>query len=62
MSTTTLAPLALWRVGERVQLPPHRDEWMAGDRYAVVERVSLNGRLLKVRLEKSGRVIYLPTV
>ncbi len=32
----------LYRIGDRVALAPHRDEWMRGDRYGEVKAISWN--------------------
>ena len=44
----------------RVRIAPHTDEWMRGDRYAVVLSVSRRFSM-KVRFERSGRTAYLST-
>lgn len=48
----------LYRVGQRVKIAPHRDEWMQGDRYGEVRAISWNkvDRLHKYTVElDSGR-------
>lgn len=50
-----MATLAAAYVGRRVELAPHRDEWMQGDRYGTVLRVTARG--FTVRLNRSGRTI-----
>lgn len=45
---------AIRKVGDRVQLLPHLDRAMAGDRFGTVEKV---GRFyLHVRMDRSGTV------
>ena len=51
MALTTVHPL----VDKRVQLPPHTDEWMAGDRYGRITAV--DGRRIFILLDKSSRSI-----
>jgi len=50
-----LAALAAQYVGRRIELAPHRDEWMRGDRFGTVTRVT--GRGFVVKLERSGRTV-----
>jgi hypothetical protein len=42
-----------FKVGDRVQLHPATDQWMQGDRYGEVVRISLTW--VSVKLDKSGR-------
>lgn len=51
----TLAALASAYVGRRIELAPHRDEWMRGDRYGTILRVTSRGFVVK--LERSGRTV-----
>ena len=50
------------RIGERVELHPGRDAWMRGERcgeiVAVIERKGVVTSL-RVRMDRSGRVISL---
>ena len=43
--------------GKRVQLHPATDAWMRGDRYGVV--VSVGRKLVRVKMDKSGRTLNL---
>ncbi len=43
-----------FKVGQRVQVAPHHDCWMAGDRYGTVTRVGRS--IVHVRMDKSNRV------
>lgn len=45
----------------RIQLAPHTDEWMQGDRFADVLAIGsgVNGRIVRAKLDKSGRVLTL---
>jgi hypothetical protein len=52
-----LAAIAARTVGRRVQLAPHLDAWMRGDRYGTVVRVTAAG--LVVELDRSRRRITL---
>lgn len=45
-------------VGTRVELPPHTDTWMRGDRYGAVVG-GTTGRAVRIRLDMSGRIIRL---
>ena len=40
--------------GDRVQIRPHHDIWMMGDRYGTIEKVAR--KYIHVRLDKSGKV------
>ena len=40
--------------GDRVQIRPHHDIWMMGDRYGTIEKVAR--KYIHVRLDKSGRL------
>ena len=57
---TTTAQLSGFRIGDRVELSPHLDRWMMGDRFGVVVR---NGRIhVHVKLDRSGSTIaFNPT-
>ena len=46
--------LDMWHIGDRVELAPHLDAWMAGDRYGNVE--SKGRRYIHVRMDKSGKL------
>lgn len=46
-----------FRAGMRVELHPAHDAWMAGDRYATVERVGRS--VVWVRSDKSGKLRWL---
>jgi hypothetical protein len=46
-----------FRVGMRVELHPAHDAWMAGDRYATVERVGKS--IVWVRSDKSNRLRWM---
>ena len=44
----------------RVQIPPHTDEWMMGDRYGTVSKVVENStgvQIAHVVMDKSGRTL-----
>ena len=47
--SANLAAMAAAYVGRRVELAPHLDAWMAGDRFGTIVRVS--GRGFRVRLD-----------
>jgi hypothetical protein len=42
----------------RVEMAPHTDEWMQGDRYGDIRARRNNGEVL-VRLDKSRRLIWV---
>ena len=42
------------KVGDRIQLPPHTDAWMMGDRYGTVVKVGRS--IIHVKMDRSGRV------
>ena len=42
------------KVGDRVEIPPHMDLWMRGDRFGTVTHV---GKRISVKLDKSEKVI-----
>jgi len=42
-------------VGSRVELAPHLDAWMRGDRYGTVSKVGRRTLTVSVKLDKSGR-------
>ena len=48
--------------GRRVEIPAHTDTWMRGDRYGEIQGLdaSRNGECVRVRLDKSGRVVSYP--
>lgn len=47
------------KVGDRVEIHPRFDDWMRGDRYGVIQRItSRRGvTVYHVNLDKSGRVL-----
>lgn len=51
------------RIGERVQLAPHLDRWMMGDRFGVIVARGRNmgsfkpGAVYRVRLDRSGKTL-----
>lgn len=47
--------LELFHVGDRIELAPHLDRWMMGDRFGEV--VSIGRRYLHVKLDVSGDTI-----
>lgn len=47
--------LLMFNVGDRVELAPHLDRWMMGDRFG--EIVKIGRRYLQVKLDVSGKVI-----
>lgn len=51
-----LAALAAQYVGRRIELAPHLDSWMRGDRFGTISRVTSRG--FTVRLERSGRSLH----
>lgn len=44
---------AIYRIGSRIEMAPHSDAWMQGDRYAEV--VKVGRKLLHARFDRSGR-------
>lgn len=42
-----------YKIGTRVQLPPHTDAWMMGDRYGTIVKVGRS--IIHVRMDRSGR-------
>jgi len=44
-------------LGTRVQIAPHLDRWMMGDRYGEVVKTTQRGRTIHVHLDRSGRTI-----
>lgn len=42
-------------IGRRVELAPHLDAWMAGDRYGVV--VKVGRKYHYVKMDRSGRTL-----
>jgi hypothetical protein len=44
-------------VGDRVEIAPHTDTWMRGDRYGTV--AALGRRLVAVKFDRSGRTMNL---
>jgi hypothetical protein len=46
-------PLPPFQDGDRVELAPHLDRWMMGDRFGVVVRT--NGNIVTVLLDRSKR-------
>ena len=53
-----MALLARSDIGKRVEIAPHLDEWMRGDRFGAIERVTR--RSIHVRMDKSGRLLKFP--
>ena len=49
-------------IGKRVALHPHLDAWMRGDRYGVVEVYRRRTQSYGVRLDVSGKLIFLHQV
>ena len=47
------------RANDRVQLAPHLDHWMRGDRYGTIVRVTTDGKHAHVKLDKSGNTILI---
>ena len=45
--------------GCRVEIPPHTDEWMRGDRYGEVIH-GLKKGFVHIKLDKSGKTIRIP--
>lgn len=47
------------KVGDRVQIHPRFDEWMQGDRYGVITKVTMRKGhpAYHVNLDKSGRAL-----
>jgi hypothetical protein len=46
--------LSDYNIGDRVELHPATDAWMAGDRFGTVEKI---GRFyLHIKMDRSGRV------
>lgn len=62
METLTVHQLSDMYVGRRVQLSPHLDEWIMGDRYGVITRFAStgSGQVAFVKLDKSRRTLRLP--
>ncbi|MGE5612702.1 MAG: hypothetical protein ACM3UO_00305 [Bacillota bacterium] len=40
-------------VGDRVEVAPHLDRWMRGDRFGVVEHINRRGAVF-VKMDRSG--------
>ena len=55
MSRQTDLLLTQFQVGDRVQIAPHLDRWMAGDRYGTVTEVM--NHYVKIKMDASGQVI-----
>lgn len=55
--STRFGAVASAYVGRRVELAPHLDDWMRGDRFGTILRVT--GRGFVVKLERSGRRVTL---
>lgn len=49
--------LELFHVGDRIELAPHLDRWIRGDRYG--EIVKIGGRFLHVRMDRSDKIVYV---
>lgn len=45
--------------GQRVELRPHLDAWMRGDRFGTVSRVGKRNLRIYVRMDKTGRELSL---
>jgi hypothetical protein len=54
MTTQTRKPHSPELVGLRVEIAPHLDAWMMGDRYGTIERVT--AAHVFVRMDRSGKV------
>lgn len=52
-----MGALAASFVGRRVEIAPHLEPWMRGDRYGTIMRVT--GRGFRVKLTRSGRTLTL---
>lgn len=46
-----------FRKGERVQLHPATDQWMAGDRYGTVTGGGKRGGAVRVKMDRSGKSV-----
>jgi hypothetical protein len=45
-------------IGMRVEIPPHLDAWMRGDRYGeIVSTMKTKPSFARVKLDKSGKVV-----
>jgi len=42
------------KIGDRVEIPPHYDRWMMGDRYGEVVKIS--GKFIRVKMDRSNKV------
>lgn len=49
--------LEQFAVGDRIELAPHLDRWMMGDRYG--EIVKIGGRFLHVRMDRTDKIVYV---
>ena len=47
--------LMMFNVGDRIELKPHLNRWMMGDRFGTV--VSIGRRYLHVEMDVSGKTI-----
>lgn len=45
--------------GTRVELHPATDAWMRGDRYGEIMSLRTNVRAVSVRLDKSGKTVWI---
>ena len=43
------------KIGDRVEIPPHSDWWMRGDRYGEVNLILQQTARAVIRLDKSGK-------
>ena len=55
MTNQTNILLDGFRIGDRVELAPHLDAWMAGDRYGEIEKGGLF--FLHVRMDKIKKLL-----
>ena len=49
--------LEQFAVGDRIELAPHLDRWMMGDRYG--EIVKIGGRFLHVLMDRTDKIVYV---
>lgn len=54
-----LAALAAQYVGRRVEIAPHMDAWIVGDRFGTIVRVTSRG--FHVRMDRTGRTFRCMT-
>jgi hypothetical protein len=48
---------ASYLIDRRVQLKPYLDRWMMGDRYGTITGFTFENRVVKVKLDKSGKTL-----